>query len=152
VSSTSRVPEDHRVNPSGNLQEALFPLSVAHHPHYSLPSINQCEFLVNCTRIQISLKCNKYLGSELEALNWASTCLSPATRYLSPSMFVCGNHARSPYHGVRANCTSTSIRTVNDLDMSVYYHPGFCTMKSYFVLAECTMYNTSITSSRWKVY
>jgi len=75
VSSTSRVPEDHRVNPSGNLQEALFPLSVAHHPHYSLPSINQCEFLINCTRIQVSLNRNKYLGFELEALNWASTCL-----------------------------------------------------------------------------
>jgi len=88
------------------------PLSVAHHPHYSLPSINQCEFLVNCTRTQISLNCYKYLGSELEALNWASTCLSPAIRYLSPSMFLCGYHARSPYHGVRANCTSTSIRTV----------------------------------------
>jgi len=34
------------------------------------------------------------------------------------------------------------MRRVSDLYMPVYYHPGLCTIMSYFVWAECSMFNT----------
>jgi len=142
VSITSSVLKNTESIFSSNLQNSSLPPLILILLIIPYLHINQRKFLLNCTRVQSSPYRNKYLGSELEALVPDQYNIHLPRRIIHRLRSSGVMITQDSQSGLPINHTSISMRAVTDLYMSIYYHPGLCTILSYFVRAESSMYTS----------